>query len=83
MTRSGHKFDDGKQWLYSCSCNREKLHFLNSLGAEIRYSYSKFNEEFSNCIHIDAAIHVLTKIDAVHCIMPDMDFEGTVNLVVC
>ncbi len=51
---------------------------MNSLNAEIKYDYSKFTEDFPNCIHIDAVIHILTEVDAVHCITPDMEFEGVV-----
>ena len=46
----------------------------------INCDYAKFSEDFPHCIHIIAVTHILTEVDAVHCITPDLDFEGKVLL---
>ncbi len=82
VTRAGHKFDDGKQWLYTCGCSIEHSRFVNSLSFKIRCKFLDFSMDYPNCIHINAVLHLLSQMDAMHYITPDMEFAGIV-IVIC
>ena len=76
VTRSGRQFSDGKQWLYSCSCNTERLKFLHSLGTKIDCTFSSFSEDFPRCMHVKAVSDLMVEFDALNYISPDLDFAG-------
>ena len=77
MTRSGKQFEDGKQWVYSCTCDLEKSRFFNSLHAKLDCTFTSFCEDYLYCIHVNAVLELVTDFDAVHCLSPDLDFAGT------
>ena len=76
VTQSGKQFADGKQWLYSCTCNTERLRFFHSLGAKLDCSFSSFSKDFPNCMHIKAVSELVFEFDALNYITPDLDFAG-------
>ena len=77
VTRSGKHFSDGKQWLYSCTCNIERLRFFHSLGAKLDCTFSSFSMDFPNCLHSKAVADLVFEFDALNYITPDLDFTGT------
>ena len=76
VTQSGKQFSDGKQWLYSCTCNTENLRFFHGLAAKLECSFSSFSEEFPYCMHIKAVSDLIIDFDALNYITPDLDFAG-------
>lgn len=74
MTRSGKKFEDGLQWLYSCTCNGENLRFFNSLGSKLDCTLTSLSKDY--CIHVKIIADLVAKFDALNYITPELDFTG-------
>lgn len=76
VSRCGRCFNDGVQWVYSCTCSPHNTRLLQSLSSYISSSFSEFTKEYQECVHVTATIHFVNYLDAIHCLAPNSDFEG-------
>ena len=81
VSRSAKQFKDGKQWLYSCTCNLELAKLVHSLCAQLDSTYSSINCLAKYCIHVNSVLQMVHEFDALNCITPDIDFEGELSLI--
>ena len=72
------QFLDKVDWVYSCSCNNVNMSLLDSVGYHIAMEYLDLQELVSDCIHILAVKKVVSEIDAIHDIHPQLDVSGNI-----
>lgn len=76
MSRSARQFSDGIHWIYVCSCDPSLSELAKSLSSQIAYEYAQYVNTFPYCIHINAVSEIISKVDAIHCLSPHVDFTG-------
>ena len=78
VKRTAKQFLDKVEWVYSCSCNNVNSSLLDSVGYHIAMEYLALQELLSDCIHILAVKKVVSEIDAIHDIHPQLDVSGNI-----
>lgn len=76
VSRTGKRFSDASKWVYWCSCDKDRSHFVNSCSTFIDSSYDKFISYSDECVHIEAARVMIANLDCIHEVSVEQDFSG-------
>ena len=82
MSRRAIFFGDDPNWLYWCSCDSDKAALVNSLSHKVIDIISRDHFKDTECQHVLATKEVITELDAIHSILPTVEFAGKTMYII-
>lgn len=66
------------RWAYWCKCDPFRADLVESLSSGV--SIDELERDCPECLHILALKRIIQKVDAIHDISPEQEFDGIVHL---
>ena len=74
--RCAKNFAGEVQWVYWCSCDSRRGELVDCLGSYVQTIHQELDEQLPPCLHITAIKTILSEIDAIHDVLPCLQFDG-------